>query len=165
MRCNLLPINAPLQLSLFFPPENLQYLNPENVNLAANPLVQFTKGTPLISYPLYANGIDHLFLETVRDMIEIVVIVAPKSERKLLDWSVQFVNPRLLEDRYVAKLMTDVSDHVIRVLQPALREEYLRNRFRSYMNRFQLFRADDSKFDLTVSLKDHQIQVEETGAK
>lgn len=163
VRCNLLPVDASIQLSLFFPPENLKQLNPENTSIAAGSLVQFNMGTPLITYPLFANGVDSLFLETVRDMIEIVIIAAPKSERKLLDWSVQFVNPRLLEDRYVTTLMSDVSDRDIRLLQPTLREEYLRNRFRSYMNRFQLFRADDSKFDLTVFLKDRQIQIEEAG--
>ncbi|MBS0604397.1 MAG: hypothetical protein JSS60_05085 [Verrucomicrobia bacterium] len=163
VRCNLLPVDASIQLSLFFPPENLKQLNPENTSIAAGSLVQFNMGTPLITYPLFANGVDSLFLETVRDMIEIVIIAAPKSERKLLDWSVQFVNPRLLEDRYVTTLMSDVSDRDIRLLQPTLREEYLRNRFRSYMNRFQLFRADDSKFDLTVFLKDSQIQIEEAG--
>lgn len=97
-------------------------------------------------------------------MIEIVIIPSSKSDHKLLDWSIQFVGPRQLEDRYVTTLMSDVSDRDIRVLQPALREEYLRNRFRSYMSRFQLFRSDDSKFDLTIFLRDHQVQVEETGS-
>lgn len=160
LRCNLLPINQPIQVSLFFPPEYVDVLNPENTKLAPNDLVQFVNGTPMISYPLYANGVDGLFLETVRDMIEVVVIVTPKTERKLLDWSVQFVNPRLLEDRYVATLMSDVSDRDIRLLQPSLREEYLRNRFRSYMNRFQLFRGDDSKFELNATLRDNQIFLE-----
>jgi hypothetical protein len=164
VRCNLLPINAPIQLSLFFPPKSLAMINPENISIAANPLVLFNNGTPLITYPLYANGVDNLFLETVREMIEIVVIAAPKSERKLLDWSVQFVNPRLLEDNYVATLMSDVSDRDIRLLQPALREEYLRNRFRSYMNHFQLFCSDDSKFELAITLKDQHIHVEESQA-
>lgn len=163
VRCNLLPFNVPIQLSLFFPAENLQRFNPQNTSFASNSLINLTNGAPLISYPLFANGVDSLFLETVREMIEIVIIVAPKSERKLLDWSFQFVNPRLLEDRYVATLMSDVSDRDIRLLQPPLREEYLRNRFRSYMNRFQLFRSDDSKFELTVSLKDLQVQIEEAG--
>ena len=164
VRCNLLPINAPIQFSLFFPTENLQQLNPENTKFVPNNLVELVKGAPIISFPLYANGVDSLFLETMREMIEIVIIVTPKSERKLLDWSVQFVNPRLLEDKYVATLMSDVSDRDIRLMQPSLREEYLRNRFRSYMNRFQLFRIDDSKFELAISLIDNQIKVEEAGA-
>lgn len=164
VRSNLLPVKAPIQFAIFFPPENLQNLNPDNTSLAPNKLVQMNHGTPLVSYPLYANGVDNLFLQVVRDMIEIVIIASAKSERKLLDWSVQFVNPRLLEDEYVGILMSDVSDRDISVLQPAMREEYLRNRFRSYMNRFQLFHADASKFELVIFLKNNQIQVEEARA-
>ena len=161
IRYNLIPVDVPIQIAVFFPPENLPNINPENTAIAPNKLVQFTNGTPLIKYPLYANGVDSLFLQTVRDMIEIVIIASPKSERKLLDWSIQFVNPRLLEDKYVTILMSDVSDRDIRLLQPTLREEYLRNRFRSYMNRFQFFRADDTKFELAALLKNNQILVEE----
>lgn len=162
LRCNLLPVNTPIQLSLFFPTEYLPQINPQTIAIAPTPLVQFSWGSPMINYPLYANGVDSLFLETVRHMFEIVIIATPKSERQFLDWSVQFANPRLLEDKYVATLMSDVSDRDIRLLQPTLREEYLRNRFRSYMNRFQLFYGDDSRFDLNVSLKGQKIYVEET---
>lgn len=164
VRCNLIPVNAPIQFSLFFPPDHLQHLNPENTSIAPSPLVQIDKGAPLITSPLYANGVDNLFLQTAREMIEIVIIAKQSSDQKFLDWSVQFVNPRQLEDKYVSRLMTDVSDRDIKVLQPALREEYLRNRFRSYMNRFQLFRSDDSKFELSIYIKDHQIHVEESSA-
>ena len=165
IRCNLLPIDTQIQLSVFFPPDNLNQLNPTNTTVATNELIKYVNGTPLISYPLYANGVDNLFLQTVREMIEIVIVANPKSERKLLDWSVQFVGSNQLEEKYVARLMSDVSDRDIRLLQPALREEYLRNRFRSYMNRFQLFRGDDSKFDMAVFLKEHEIHVEEVGPK
>ncbi len=159
IRCNLLPVNAPIQLSLFFPSKNLKNLNPENTSLISNKLVEFRNGTPLISYPLYANGVDSLFLQIVREMIEIVIIVDPKTDKKALDWSVQFVNPRQLEDKYVESLMSDVSDQDIRLMQPTLREEYLRNRFRSYMNHFQMLRDEDDKFDLDISLSDQKIDV------
>ena len=162
VRCNLIPINSPIPLSLFIPTDNLQNFNPLNVSITPNKIVQFKHGIPFITSPLYANGVDNLFLQIVREMIEIVIIVAPHSEQKSLDWSVQIVNPRQLEDRYVSTLMSDVSNRDIRMLQPALREEYLRNRFRSYMNQFQLFRADDTKFDLTISIKDNHIQIEES---
>lgn len=161
LRCDLIPIHAPIPLSLFFPPENLPHLNPENVSIAPNELVKFKQGAPLIITPLYANGVDNLFLKIVQEMLEIVIIVSPQTDRKGLDWSVQFINPRQLEDKYVATLMSDVSDRDIRLLQPALREEYLRNRFRSYMNRFQLFYPDDNKFDLNIYLQNNLIVVEE----
>jgi hypothetical protein len=161
IRCNLLPVNAPVQISLFFPSDKLENINPQNTSLAPNDLVEFKKGVPLISSPLFANGVDSLFLEIAREMIEIVIIVDPKPEKKTLDWSIQFVNPGQLEDKYVTRLISDVSDRDIRLLQPLLREEYLRNRFRSYMNHFQLLRAEDNEFDLSVYIKDQKILIEE----
>ncbi len=159
IRCNLLPVNTPIPLSLFFPSENLQNHNPDNTSILANELVEFTHGAPLISSPLYANGVDSLFLEIAREMIEIVIIVDPKTEKKTLNWSIQFVNPRQLEDKYVARLMSDASDRDIRLLQPTLREEYLRNRFRSYMNHFQMLHSEEDKFDLNVYLENQKVHV------
>ena len=74
------------------------------------------------------------------------------------------MNPRMLEDRYVSTLMSDVSDEEIRDLQPNLREEYLRNRFRSYMNRFQFFKGSDTKLELNVELRDSQVLITETNS-
>ncbi len=161
IHCNLLPINAPIPISLFFPTNHLRELNPNTVHIQQSDLVSFSKGVPLISLPLYASGVDTLFLDGVRSMVELVIVVVPGTERKLLDWSVQFINPRALEDQYVTTLMSDVSDQEIRLMQPALREEYLRNRFRSYMNHFELFYADDSKFDLISILNGNQIEIQE----
>ena len=159
VRCNLQPLNTPLPVALFFPPENIAELNPETISIATTALVEKNSGLFMIGTPLLVNGVDRLFLDTVRDMIQIIVIVDKDSERGLLPWSIQFVNPRQLEDKYVATLMSDVSDEDIRLLQPSLREEYLRNRFRSYMNRFQFFHPDESKFDLTILLKENLVYV------
>ncbi len=161
IRCNLLPINTSIPLSLFFPTDHLSLFNPDNTHIVPNELVSLSKGSCSISLPLYSSGVDHLFLDIVRDMLEIIVVVAPPSERKLLDWSIQFINPRALEDEYVQTLISDVSDRDTRLMQPAMREEYLRNRFRSYMNRFQLFYFDDSKLDLSITLNGNQIEIKE----
>jgi hypothetical protein len=100
-------------------------------------------------------------LEIVRNMLQIMIIVAPKSDKQLLDWNLQLINARYLENIYVTTLMSDVSDADIRLMQPPLREEYLRNRFRSYVNNLQLFKADESKFELLARLKEHTVYVEE----
>ena len=92
-------------------------------------------------------------------MIQIVVIAEPPMKKTLLDWSVQFVNTRLLEDAYVAKLISDTSDEDLRMMKPNLREEYLRNRFRSYMNRFQLFTENDEKFSLEARIENNKILI------
>jgi hypothetical protein len=135
VRCNLLPITHSIPIVLFFPEKYLDQLNPQNLWIAPSPVLKNIHGLDLITTPLYVNGVDSLFLKTVENMLQIVVIVSPKSESNLMQWAVEFINPGQLEDTYVSTLMSDVSDEDIRLLQPALRQEYLRNRFRSYMNR------------------------------
>jgi hypothetical protein len=94
-------------------------------------------------------------------MIQLSVTIEPTKEGEHLNWSVEFINPRLLEDRYVSLQMSDISDEELRELQPLVREEYLRNRFRSYMNRFQLFKADDTRLDLDIRLDNKKVSIEE----
>lgn len=159
VRCNMLAIEAPIIVSAFFPSEYSATLNPDTNKLQANELIQNHNGIFTISIPLYAKGVDRLFMQTVKEMTQILVIVAPTSVRKNFDWSVQFVNSRVAEDKYVATLISDTSDEDLRMMKPNLREEYLRNRFRSYMNRFQLFTADDVKFSLEAKLEGNAIQV------
>ena len=84
-----------------------------------------------------------------------------ENEKKPIDWSVLFINPRTIENEYVSKLMSDSSDEVIHGLLPSLREEYLRNRFRSYMNHFKLYNNDDTQFELDIKLDDGKVIVSE----
>lgn len=162
VHCRSLPIDAPIPVVLYFPPDSLQKYNPTDVTLSNDSLVKNIDGLNLITYPLFAHGTDQLFLDIVRNRLQIVIIIAPKSDQQMLDWSLQFINPRQLENTYVATLMSDVSDIDIRLMQPPPREEYLRNRFRSYMNRLQLFKADDSKFGLLIELKKNVVHIEES---
>lgn len=161
IHCNLLPLDIPIPLSLFFPKKNLTMLNPDNTQIVANHLISFSEGVPFLTLPLYATGVDTFFLDLVRNLLEITIIVEPVSERAFLSWSTQFINSRAIEDLYVTTLMSDISDRDIRLMPPSLLEEYLRNRFRSYTSRFQLFHEDNSKFELLISLKSGKIVIEE----
>lgn len=161
IRSNLLPVDKPIPLSLFVPPEYSSVINPENLKIDCSSFIHKKDGLYLTTTPLCAKGVGLPFLKTVRDMLQIVVIVTPKTEEPSLEWSLQFINPRLLEDRYVSMLITDITDDEIRDLQPLLREEYLRNRFRSYMNRFQLSWPDDSRLDLKIELKGNTVFIKE----
>lgn len=161
VRFDLLPIEQPVPVRLFFPPEFSDEFNPGNTRLVQNQLVKRTNDLFMLTPQLFAKGVSRLFVEVVRDMIEMVVIVSPHTQRQSLDWSIQFINPRLLEDRYVSILLADASDDEVRHMQPSAREEYLRNRFRSYMSRFQFFKAGDTKWDFKITLEDHQVVVNE----
>ena len=157
-RQDLIPIGTPVPVIVFFPPKYSNTLNPDTYSLATNELVVKKNGIKMITTPLYAQGVSRLFLETVKDMIQLVVIAAPKSEREALLWMTQFMYPHELEDRYVAKVMSESSDEAAHV-QPHLREDYLRNRFRSYMNRFRLYTHNGEKLSLKIELQANAISL------
>lgn len=151
---SLLPIGFSLPVTVFFPPKYSNTINPETYSLATNQFIAKKNGIKLFSEPLYAQGVSRLFLETVKDMVQMVIIAAPKSERETLLWSAQFMYPHDLEDRYVAKAMSESSD-----MQPHLLEDYLRNRFRSYMKRFRLYTSNNQKLSLKIELQANSISV------
>jgi len=156
VRSELLPINHPIPINLFFPPAANNALSSQKISIAPGDLVDSKNGLKLISQPLYAKGVSELFLEIVGDMIDLVVIAENRPDNKL-DWSIQFINSRVLEDRFVSILMSDISDDSIHNLQPKVREEYLRNRFRSYMNRFKLYQSSYTPLNLSAQLINNKI--------
>src|SRR5690606_16492508 len=98
--------------------------------------------------------------DVVRDAIEIVIVAAPKDERNVLAWSVSFINPRELEDTYVAFSIAnstvgksgygDISKK---------KEDLLRKRFREYMRRMTLYLDEDKKLHLKSVFEDGQVHV------
>jgi hypothetical protein len=161
IRNDLHPLAKSIPITLFYPTESSVVLNPENYTLQTNGIIQQFHGIPMIRKSLYAKGVSKLFVKLVQEMVQIAVIVSPKNERKSLDWSVQFINAKALEDRYVSILMSE-REHEIELVQTKKFEEHLRNRFRSYMNRFQLFKADQVHFELNAEIQGNTIRVEES---
>jgi len=157
--CRSFPIETPLPVALYFPLNASQTRCPESISLASGEEIKEVRGIPLIAEPLYAAGIDRLFLEIVKNRMQIVVDVTPEADGKQLTWSVQFINPRSLENIYVNALLSDVSGSDVRLMKPLLREEYLRNRFRSYMNNLQLFHSDQTPFAPIIELKDQHVVI------
>jgi len=157
-RQDLLPIGFPLPITVFFPPKHSHTINPETYSLATNDLITKKNGIKFFNAPLYAQGVSRLFLETVKDMIQMVIIAAPKSERETLLWNAHFMYPHDLENRYVAKVMSEANDAALDA-QPHLFEDYLRHRFRSYMNRFRLYTPNHNKLSLKIELQANSISV------
>lgn len=162
VRISLIPLKPLIPLSLYFPTATLNKYNPKAISFGLSPLIEKTNGLEVFSKPLFAKGVTPLFVQTVEQMMQMSITVDPSMEHKRLNWSIEFINQRLLEDRYVSLMMSDSSsDEEVRELQPLVREEYLRNRFRSYMNRFRLYTSDDQRLDLNISLEKQQVKIEE----
>ena len=128
--------------------------------LDPNNVVENRSGIKMITETLYAKGVSALFLDVIKDMLEIAVIVNPNDDGKL-EWSTQFINAKALEDRYLRFIKSDATDDEFRDLQPYLRDNYLRNRFRNYMNRFQLYKSENEAFEIVPRLQGNSITVTE----
>lgn len=161
VRISLIPLKSRIPLSLYFPTEGLNKFNPKAISISPSSLIEKVNGLDVFSLPLYAKGVTPLFVRIVEQMMQMSITVDPTSENQYLNWSVEFINQRLLEDRYVSLKMSDISDEEVRELQPLVREEYLRNRFRSYMNRFQLYTADDQRLELQITLENNKVLIKE----
>lgn len=160
VKSNLHPIAKPIPISLFFSAKHSRTANPDTYSLALGNLVDEFRGLRIISTPLFAKGASRLFVELVQEMLQISVIVNPKEQK--LGWCVQFQNPRMLEDKYVSLLL---SDEELRNKDPSFakqREEYLRNRFRNYMNCFELYKSETEKLKLAIKVKDQQIHIKDS---
>lgn len=157
-RQEFLPTGTSLPITVFFPAKYSDTLNPDTYSISTNEYVVKKNGVKVLSVPLYSQGISRLFLETVKDMIQITAIAAPKSERDTLVWNVQFMSPQELENRYISKMLSEHGAESMDIL-PHMREEYLRNRFRRYMSKFRFYTANHQKLNLKIELQANTISV------
>ncbi len=156
---DLLPIQAPIPIVVYYPLKYSKMINPSTYPLMANDYIQSKNNIYMITQPLMAKGVSRVFLDAVKNMIEIVVVAAPETDKKNLLWNTQFVYPHELENNYVAKTLAQATEQDFKGLQPHHQEEYLRNRFRNYMNRFRLYTPNDEKLFLKIELKEHSITI------
>ena len=161
VRSNLLPIEKQIPINLYIPPKYAALINPDTLALSSSNNIEKVDGLYFLKAQLCAKNVSLPFLKVVRDMLQITVIVVPKSEKSTLDWSLQCINSRVLEDRFVSLSMSDTSEDEVQDVPPAMREEYLRNRFRNYMNRLQLCWPDDTRLEFKIELEGSQVVLKE----
>ena len=104
LRKEILPLEKEIPIRIFYPLDDLAVLSPLNLRLGLNADIQEKSGLTIFTKPLFAKDVSRLFVDVVRNSLEIVILAAPKSKREVLAWSLMFINPRDLEDTYVAFL-------------------------------------------------------------
>ena len=160
LRHELLPLDKEIPMNVFFPLEDIDQLNPENTSTALSNDIQRTHGVTVFTRPLFVKEVSRLFLDVVRNSIEIVIVSAPKSKREIMTWSVQFINPNHLEDTYAALSIANASSiKGSPALASKKKEELLRKRFRSYMQHFTLYLANAKKLHLKSTLDNNEIRI------
>ncbi len=159
LRKELIPIPNELPIRVFYPVEFSKTLNPTSHPLMPSNLIHPMNGIQLLTRDLWANGVSRLFVDIIRDSVEIVVIAAPESEREFLQWSLEFINQRELEDTFVALLMTDHSAYVDSADRSQKHESRLRRRFREYVREFTLYSSSTDRLSLEAKIDSNGINV------
>ncbi|NGX56084.1 MAG: hypothetical protein K1060chlam5_00319 [Candidatus Anoxychlamydiales bacterium] len=156
---DLIPINASIPIQLFFPTKNNSKYNPKTTYLEENDLIKNMNDVFLVTTPLFAKGVSELFLDIIKDKIVIVISVDPKDHSHSLKWNINYILAIEAEKEYVAKALSEETDNELRKIQPHLREKYLKNRFRSFLNKFRLWSSSEKKLNLKIKLKNDKVVV------
>lgn len=160
LRQQLIPIKSDLPLHIYYPLKYSAQINPDTYALAPNSFIQMKNHIAVLKLPLFVSNVSKLFVEIVKDNVELEIVTAPKTEREKLEWGVGFIDNTHLEDTYVAFLLSNMrtaSGHSQAKVQE--REKYFRQRFRNYMQRFTLYLTQEQKLELESTLDNQQILI------
>jgi len=150
----LLPLDQPIPLSLFYPLDCLSMLDPTSLSITSTPLIKNIKGVPFLEGKFFARGSDAQFLQIVKGMLQIEIVVVPDSRKNSLEWNIQFINPKRLENQYVSQAMSDRERASVHE-----QESYLRDRFHQLMSDFELCKEDGSPLNLNIQLQNNSIDI------
>ena len=160
LRQEFLPVDKQVPIRVFYPLKNITKINPETFPLQSTTPILQKEGIAVLNTKLYAKDVSRLFLDVVVDNIEIVIIASPQSERELLQWSVEVIDPRQLENTYLAFLFANSANQKNSALPLSKkREQQLRNRFREYLQKFSLYTDPEIKLSLECRLWENKVTV------
>lgn len=159
LRLEEIPLKNSLPIEVFYPLKFSDKINPKTFKVAPNKFVQYENEIPLLKVPLFANNVSKLFLEVVKENLQISLVAAPKTIRESLEWDVDLVNYDHLEDTYVAFQLSTPKAQTSSKTQKG-KEEFFRKRFQKYMRNFRLTLPNKKPLALDSTLETNQINVQ-----
>lgn len=162
LKQQLLPIGKEIPIVVYYPLKYSDTINPDTHTLEEGARIDLRNGINVFTEPLYVKNVSRLFLDIIRENIEIVLIASPRTEREHLQWSIEVIDPREMEDTYVAYVIAEQKESGELITNPLKREEVLRKRFHEYMQKLSLYTEDGEKLTLFPILKDSMIALETT---
>lgn len=158
-----LSLDRKLPVHIFYPIDTIDTFNSEKYPLLENKWIKKENGSYYITKDLYVKNVSSLFMDIVRDRIEIEIVYNPQDKGKPFLWCVQFIDPEDLEDIYVKRMTsqektgqeitTEEHNHYV------LNEQRLRHRFRKYLHNFALYLTQEIPLNIHAEIKDKGIEV------
>ncbi len=165
LRKEMIPLKNELPIHIFYPLKYSDTINPETYALGASSFISLKNYIPVLQVPLFAANVSKLFLEIVKDNIELEIVTAPQTEREKLEWGVGFIDDSHLEDTYAAFLLSNSKAGAENPENKNReKEEHYRQRFRNYMRQFVLYLSPQYKLELESRLEDSKIRVHVSNA-
>lgn len=159
LRNQLLEIKNEMSIHVFYPLKISDTINPKTFPLSSSSFIQFRNHLSILSVPLFAKNVSKLFLEIVKDNMEINILAAPPTEREFLEWGVNLIDDAHLEDAYVAYLISSSKTHDSPRNKIREREQHFRDRFRFLIQQFTLYLSPKHRLDLQCRLEVGEIRV------
>jgi YbbR-like protein len=156
LREELLSLERDIPIRLFYPIKYGDKLNPKNFPLATNDEIQEKNQLTYLSLPIFVSKVSQLFLDLIRDNIEIAVVIAPPEERQNLSWSFQIIDQGRIEDTYIAYWMANLAKDLP---SPKKNEALLRQRFRNYMQKLTLHTSKEMPLNLFCQIDENSVKV------
>lgn len=160
LRKQVIPLERELPMSVFYPLQTSESLNPATTKIAPGKYVQMVNEIPLFTVPLFVKDVSRLFLSTVRNNLEIRLVAAPERDHVNLDWGLVANAPKELENTYTAFLVANLGTGKNELAPfPKDREEMIRRRFRSYLQNLALYISDEDKLHLESKVEEGRIVI------
>lgn len=163
LKKDLLPLDREIPLHMFFPLRNSDWINPTTHSLLLYNGIENRNAINLLKVPLHVKDVSRLFLDVVKDYLEIAIVIDPEKIENIPKWSLEFINPELLERRYVKQAIEKNKELGERNLSRGIQEDLLRTRFRNYMRECSLFMDKNKPLDFSVEIKSNVIFVRVAG--
>lgn len=157
LRQELLPVERQIPVTLFYPVRSLNVFNPTTLKLAESDQLINKEGIFLFTPALQVSNVSRLFLDIVRDYLQLTVVAIPKSEREVLPWSLEIITPHELEDMYVAYQIAHGNKIGQQVAKK--REMLYRMRFREYLQKMALYISTEHKLNLESVIHDNTVHI------
>ncbi len=149
----LLPLPKKLPVALFFPTALSSKLNPESLKLGNNGDLIMSNGLYVLDADLYVDNVSALFLETVKDYLQISIhFDLAKSSQDRFRWSLELINTNELEERYVEEAI--IQGKMSREDAPMLIEQ-----FHTLLKKMRLYTAPHKPLSLQVSQRGEYIHI------
>lgn len=149
LKKSLLPLEKSLPIRVYYPPRYNETINPLTYILKKSNLVEEKNALYFFNQKVYMRNVSRLFLDVVENNMELTIKAVPKSKQDKLSWSIEYINPLQLENKYLELLKVSTDDPSLTPLQ---RQEFFRARFREYMRLGTLYDENDQPVQLEIEL-------------